>query len=570
MRLRKQSIKEEWQGASAILQEGIESTKMAERIIHGFVHASKKLALDFRATSEDSVFNDSGKVVQNSFSQRRLSKMRDSSSDISDILGSSSLILAACLECYGILAEQAELLQETSNQISWDYLPKLRGVLANLERAVSDSEVNVKRIMDEFDRYETISVHSWDALESVLIVNPGQQKRKVESPKNMTKSDAWFVQQSYGHAVLLQKNYLETLRSKMDGICNRAVTLESYRLREVRSVLMDGFYKRQKELFQQLPLFENEMVKNMTDARIDEDSLEEILHNRSKTRLKYSQSHRSSIMNRSSLNNHLQSDAVPSIEGEFGTPLESSHVLLATVVEVQRFGTSLSSFVSVAWRRALAVVLDTEIVCFLELPKVQAHNGKESTEEAFHSLRSEVQFDASTRRKRLDFIGRLDPFLTWQLSKCSVDISNIQDKIVEVTEVGRRLSSVNLFSLGKNADSDNANDNDGGSSTQVETKYSLRFYSAADASKWLGAFEKTKRKLHSRHPSSDDFNSAASSSLGTSTLDGDDYSNGTQDGSASSKSNGARDGKEIGKVLEKVNMPSDDVFGKLSNVSLAG
>lgn len=435
-------------------------------------------------------------------------------------------------------------------------------------------------------------IHSFvaivDTFESLLPPSL-EQKKKSDTPKNLTKSDGWFIQQSYSHSVLLQQNYLLGLKEKMDEIGKRVKKLEHYRLREVRSILLDGFYKKQLELFEQLPLFENEMVKNMTDAKIDEDSLEEILHDRSKTRLKFSQSHRSSILNRSSLQIAKQLEpAVASIEGEFGSPLDSAAVLLATVVELQRSGTTLSSFVSVSWKRTLAVVLDTEIVCFLELPRAPYQAEKESAEDAFHSLLPDVQFGTkTTRRKKQDLLGSLGPFLSWRLSKCSVDISNIQDRIVEVTEVGRRMSSPNLLLLGKRGDGsgdDNNGDGDG-SSTQVETKYSLRFSSAADASKWLGAFEKTKGKLHI---ASDESISAASSiSVGTSVktfgtfgngegnddddsngIAGDDNSNGTQDGSASSKSIGARDEGGDGQLNGDGNRSCDDEDGKLSSVSL--
>ncbi|CAJ1946638.1 unnamed protein product [Cylindrotheca closterium] len=570
MRYRRKIVEQEWEGAADILHQGIASTKLAERIIVGFVKASQQLASDFKATSEDSVFNDSGKVVQSSFTQRRLSKIRDSSNDITGIFGSSSPILAACLECYGILAEQAETLEEVSRQISAEYFPRLREMLADLEKAKTESESKVKRVVEEFDRYENNTASSWDSFESLQPYSP-EQKQRVESPRNITQSDGWFIQQSYCHAVLLQRGYLLELKAKMDGVCNRVVTLENYRLGEVRSILLDGFYNKQLELFQQLPLFENEMVKNMTDARIDEESLEEILHDRSKTRLKYSQSHRSSILNRSSLkiSEKLESDTVPSIESEFGSPLESSAVLLATVVELQRSGTTLSTFVSVSWKRTLAVVLDTEIVCFLELPRGQGQTEKESVEDAFHSLCPYFQLDTNTQRKRQDLLDNLSPFLTWQLSKCSVDISNIQDKTVEVTEAGRRRSSSNLLlPLVKRGEDGDDNETDDGSFKEVETKYALRFFSAADASKWLGAFEKTKGKLHI---ASDESISASSSiSIGTSgdktfgTFEGeggeDDDSNGTQDGSTASKSIGARD--------ENGDETLNGEDGKLSSVSL--
>jgi hypothetical protein len=161
MRYRRKIAEQEWEGAADTLHQGIASTKQAERIVLGFVKASQRLASDFKATSEDSVFNDSGNVVQNSFTQRRLSKIRDSSNDMAGIFGSSSPIWAACLECYGILAEQAETLEEASRQITVEYLPKLREVLAYLERAVTESESKTKRIFEEFDKYENNTVSSW-------------------------------------------------------------------------------------------------------------------------------------------------------------------------------------------------------------------------------------------------------------------------------------------------------------------------------------------------------------------------------------------------------------------------
>lgn len=161
MRYRRKIVEQEWQGAADILNHGIASTKLAERIVLGFVKASKQMALDFKATSEDSVFNDSGKVVQTIFTQRRLSKIRNSAPDVTGIFGSSSPILAACLECYGILAEQAETLEEKSRQMSAEYPPKLRRVIAELERAVDESEYKAKRILEEFDRYENNTVSSW-------------------------------------------------------------------------------------------------------------------------------------------------------------------------------------------------------------------------------------------------------------------------------------------------------------------------------------------------------------------------------------------------------------------------
>jgi hypothetical protein len=504
----------QWCTAREIMAEAVESLDLAERIISGYAKAGMLFAANLQATAEDKFLDDQGKNVTSNFSQKRLSKSRNSAHSIDSGMEQSP-ILNAILKCQAVLAEQATSFEDNSRHMMDHILPTIQELKSHIQENVKEAEEHGENIMKELDLSETELLNAWgklpgyvmeivircdaETLKPSLILDTGtfdslgpdvvgenaKTKDRVESPKGRGVEDGWLAEQSYKLAVSHEIMIISHAEDKLDNIYKKVASIEALRLRKLRSILQDDFFQQQLNLFKNLASYENRLLEDLEGFRVDQESVEQILQDRSRSHLKHSQSHRSSIINRSSLNltDLSEEDVIPGIEIELGTPLESSTVLLAEVVELRTSG-GIGSMMSASWKRTIAVVTKQGNVVLLELPKQKDPAVKQSLSQAFQTLCPNIEFESSSawsnRRKR-ELIRDLNPMLSWTLRKCSVDISQIQNKIVEVTEQGGQHSIKGLFR--------------GGGGNQRDANHTLRFHSAADASKWVGEFEKTKGKL---------------------------------------------------------------------------
>eukprot|EP00980_Cylindrotheca_fusiformis_P009780 scaffold2156_cov115-Cylindrotheca_fusiformis.AAC.5 len=497
--------RDQWSMARQSMEGSLHNLYLAERIVEGTAKAAKIFADNLQATAEDKFVDDQGNIVNSSFSQNRLSKSRRNSTNNNNNKNNNSVpsqqspensngddgccftLMTAISECQSVFSGQASQLEESTKPLLYECLPKLRHFKRELQEQVKETQEEGERLINKLDRSETEVLQTWDVFDSLLGEENGAVtgENGVESPRGKGLQDSWLAEMAYNAAVFHQNATVLKVGEELKKLYPKVESMEAQCLERLHSVLLDGFVRQQLKMFGSFPTWDDEMIEKVSNVPIDEESLESNLQVDFRTRWKESQSHRSGIMNRSSLSFMEDDDAMPGIENELGTPLESPTVLLAEVVELQISG-GMGVIMAASWKRTISVVTKEGNVLFFELPKQGDPDAKEPLSAAFHSLCPdvEVEFSAAAKfnRRRRDLVGRLNPMTSWTLSKCSVDISQIQNKIVEVTEQGGHQSPrKRIFG--------------GSGGPQRDVKHILRFRSAVVASKWVGEFEKTKGKL---------------------------------------------------------------------------
>lgn len=301
--------------------------------------------------------------------------------------------------------------------------------------------------------------------------------------------DGWLIELLYKSAISYQKSVFRFAPPELDKLYKEISIFEEKRLRKLHPLMM-AFVPRQHRLFDALPDHMKGVLDDLVGFRIDEESLQahidEILRDRSSDRLKKSEKHRSSIMNRSRLKAVKDTpETVEEIERLYGSPYFSSLILLSKVVELKPFG--FSGIVNNSWRFAMVVVTNEGNFHVFMMPREADSPLEQSPLEAFRSLYPAMQFE--TQRdwvRKLEIKRRLTPSITLNLRRCNMHVSTIRNSELEVEEeeVQNRSSFFGKKILKAVKD--------GG---QRPTKCTVRLPSANDASQWAGILRKTKKDL---------------------------------------------------------------------------
>jgi hypothetical protein len=319
------------------------------------------------------------------------------------------------------------------------------------------------------------SMHGTDGIRRVNF-----RKRGIMKQMGAVK-DGWLVAQFYKIAYSYQKLVADVAKEELDKVIQKIVSIEENRLKELHTLLSDGFFRRQLHVFSSVPNFDNSLLKKLKDFQIDAESLEVVLDDRCLKRLKHSQSHRSSIMNRRSvLNGITDSLEMTNIAEEFGDPFNNSNkILLSKVVELKKPG-GLGGIVAASWTTALAMVTKYGILHVIGLPKEKGIRTEASPLEAFQALYPNLKFESAnawTVGRKREIVQTLTPVVSLNLTKCSFDISKMQKREFRVTEEGEQQSR-NRFFKGNTG-----------------VKCAMRLESGKDASEWIETLKETKIDL---------------------------------------------------------------------------
>jgi hypothetical protein len=231
------------------------------------------------------------------------------------------------------------------------------------------------------------------------------------------------------------------------------------------------------------------MLDNLVGFRIDEDSLQALIDDsikdRSRDHLKSQYQHKSSIMNRSRIQaSAADSNEVQNIEREFGNPFASSMILLSHVLELQPGG--LRGMVNKEWKVVLAVVTAEGNFHLFYVPVSIGANL--TPFEAFKKLYPAMEFGAPKtwiQGRKEQIVKSLTPYMTLNLSKCTVSISKLRQRQFDIVEE-REKGAGNRF-LNANA--------------QRQKKCSLRLSSARETTDWVSVLEKTKKEVSQKSSS---------------------------------------------------------------------
>jgi hypothetical protein len=324
------------------------------------------------------------------------------------------------------------------------------------------------------------SMHGGSMLDTDGIRSVNFRKKGIMKQMGAVE-DGWLVAQFYKIAYSYQKVAADFNIEELDKVIQKIVSIEENRLKKLHSLLSDGFFRRQLDVFSSVPNFDNSLLKMLEDFQIDAKSLEIVLDDRCLKRLKHSQSHRSSIMNRSSvLGGITDSLEMTNIAEEFGDPFNNSNkILLSKVVDLKKPG-GLGGIVAASWTTALAVVTKYGILHVIGLPKEKGIRTEASPLEASQALYPNLKFESAnawTVGRKREIVQTLTPVVSLNLTKCSFNISKMQKQEFSVSEEGDQLSR-NRFFKG----------NAGG-------KCTMRLESGKDASEWIEILKETKRDL---------------------------------------------------------------------------
>jgi hypothetical protein len=299
--------------------------------------------------------------------------------------------------------------------------------------------------------------------------------------------DGWLIETYYRAGVAYQKSVFETGEKVLETVYQDIVSLEERRRDRLHQVML-AFIPRQRRLFLGLPAQLKEMLENLVGLRIDEDSLQALIDDsikdRSRDHLKSQYQHKSSIMNRSRIQTSAaDSNEVQNIEREFGNPFESSMILLSHVLELQPGG--LRGMVNKEWRVTLAVVTAEGNFHLFHVPV--ATIGALTPFEAFKKLYPAMEFGTPgtwMQGRKEQIVKSLTPYMTLNLSKCTISISKLRQRQFDVMEE-REKGAGNRF-LNANA--------------QRQKKCSLRLPSARETTEWVSLLEKTKKEVSQESP----------------------------------------------------------------------
>jgi hypothetical protein len=295
--------------------------------------------------------------------------------------------------------------------------------------------------------------------------------------------DGWLIETYYRAAVAYQKSVFESGEKVLEIVYQDIVSLEEKRRDRLHQVML-AFVPRQRRLFLGLPEQLKEMLDNLVGLRIDEDSLQALIDDsikdRSRDHLRSQHQHKSSIMNRSRIQaSAADSNEVQKIEREFGNPFASSMILLSHVLELQPGG--LRGMVNKEWKVALAVVTaeGNFHLFYVPVATIGAHL---TPSEAFKKLYPAMEFgtrESWVRGRKEQIVKSLTPYMTLNLSKCTISISKLRQRQFDIVEE-REKGAGNRF-LNANA--------------QRQKKCTLRLQSAKETTDWVSVLEKTKKEV---------------------------------------------------------------------------
>lgn len=301
--------------------------------------------------------------------------------------------------------------------------------------------------------------------------------------------DGWLVELIYKSAISCQRAVFTMAETELNKLYKEICIFEERRLQKLHP-LMIAFAPRQRKLFSALPETLKGVLDDLVGMRIDEESLQahidETLQNRSRDRLKGSEKHRSSIMNRSRVKTANDTvEAMGDIERIYGSPFFSSMIVLSKVLELKPFG--LGGIVKTAYRLALVVVTNDGNLHVFTMPKGVEASLDQSPLEAFRLLYPSMQFDAAADWKRKgDITKKLTPSISLKLKMCTIRVSNIRKRELEIIqEEEEEVQQRNSF-FGKKI---LKAVKDGG---QGPTKCTLRLPDAAEAAEWADVLTNTK------------------------------------------------------------------------------
>lgn len=301
--------------------------------------------------------------------------------------------------------------------------------------------------------------------------------------------DGWLIEMYYKSAVAYQRSVFGAAEMEFRNLFQEIVTLEEGRFRKLHQVML-AFAPRQRRLFNKLPEQLNTVLENLVGFRIDEESLQKVLDeavkDRSRSHLRGSTAHKSSILNRSRVN--VQSDSaendIEAVESTFGSPFASPMILLSKVVELKPTG--LAGLVNTVWKPALAVVTSEGNILLFETP--EAAN---TPSEAFKSMYPPMTFENPEEwlaGRKADIVKSLTPSVSLKLTRSALVISPMRKRQLEITEEKPQAAGTakaRLISAVK-------------AGTQ-QFKCTLRLPSASDATEWTNLLERTKKVLLSQN-----------------------------------------------------------------------
>jgi len=532
--------KEKWQTLREILLTGLHSVEYAERLVSGFAQAGMMFADSLEAISEDRLLDDRGKTVKSSFVQNRLMNRRSKAeysidNRVSNDDFGQSALLKALIDSQITIAQTFDesarylleiMLPEVSDlkmevQQMSDELDRLgEGIIGQL----ITSESEVKNIWDVFDALVTgdlmeYSVHgsshgsmhggSFHSVgststslhglipDSGSVVSTGTSaiKSKFKHLGNLGSiEDGWLVELIYKSAISCQKTVFEMAETELNKLNKEICLFEERRLQKLLP-LMIAFIPRQRRLFSALPDALKGVLNDLVGMRIDEESLQahidETLKNRSQDRLKGSEKHRSSIMNRSRVKTVKDTpEVVNDIERLYGSPFFSSMIVLSKVVQLKPFG--LKGIVKAAYKLALVVVTSDGNFHVFTMPPGVDSSLEQSPLEAFRLLYPPMEFESKTDwNRKADLTKRLTPSITLKLKMCNIRISNIRKRELDVIQEEGQVQRQTSF-FGKKI---LKAVKDGG---QGPTKCTIRLPTAADATEWAQVLANTKTSLGKR------------------------------------------------------------------------
>jgi hypothetical protein len=301
--------------------------------------------------------------------------------------------------------------------------------------------------------------------------------------------DGWLIEMYYRSAVMYQRSVFDIAENELNNLFKEIATLEESRFRRLHQLML-AFVPRQRRLFVALPENLKEVLNSLVGLRIDEESLQtlidESIRDRSHNHLRRASTHRSSIMNRSRLNNSKDSTEVEmeELESIFGNPFESPMVLLSQVAELKPGG--LGSIVNAAFKAVLVVVTSEGNFHVFQLPEGKSRPGQTSFE-AFKALCPATDFDSPNTwvsGRKAEIVRSLTPVLTLNLRQSNMVISKLRNRQLEVIE--EKASGGSRFLKAVNA------------GAQRAKRCTLRLASAADVSDWATMLEKTKKELRAK------------------------------------------------------------------------
>ncbi|KAL3931157.1 MAG: hypothetical protein SGBAC_011435 [Bacillariaceae sp.] len=237
-------------------------------------------------------------------------------------------------------------------------------------------------------------------------------------------------------------------KENMDKLVEKIVALEEKRLSGLHKLLCTGFLQRKKNLFATFPMFSESVLKELEGVEINEESLDPFFDSRALERLKHSQSHRSSIMNRRSvLTGFTETLEITNSMEEFGDPFDDlNQILSSKVVELKRPGALY--MMDAEWTLALVIVSKSGTFHVIQVPAGKGVTADTSPVLAFQSLRPNMDFSSAESWKaksKLQLLETLTPMVSLDITQCIFQNPTLQKREVQVLVTGEQKSRNILF-----------------------------------------------------------------------------------------------------------------------------